>query len=125
MRTPSRPGLPLSRCWRNETFPQADPNSKARYEAMIERTREKLGFGNTAQKPAEIITELGTAKISMAQAKERHAATKNQLGSLADQHRERLDRRGGVADPAPCRTTLQASYQVTSILSKLQLTNYL
>ncbi|MFN3670725.1 MAG: hypothetical protein ACK4VM_02320 [Bosea sp. (in: a-proteobacteria)] len=108
----------------NETFPQADPNSQARYEAMVERAREKLGFDNTTQKPAEIITELGTAKSAMAQAKERHVATKNQLVSLADSI-ENVSTEEVATQILALQNTLQASYQVTSILSKLSLTNYL
>ncbi|KQU51944.1 hypothetical protein ASG72_10680 [Bosea sp. Leaf344] len=108
----------------HENFPQADANSQTRYEAMIERAREKLGFGDTAQKPAEIITELGAAKASMAQAKERHTATKNQLTSLADSV-ENVTTEEVAAQILALQNTMQASYQVTSILSKLNLTNYL
>jgi flagellin-like hook-associated protein FlgL len=108
----------------NETFPQADPNSQVRYEEMIERAREKLGFGDTAQKPAELITDLGAAKASMAQAKERHIATKNQLVSLADSI-ENVTTEEVATQILALQNTLQASYQVTAILSKLNLTNYL
>ncbi len=45
-----------------ETFSAADPNSQARYAAMAARVNDKLGFGGTAQKPTEIITELGSAQ---------------------------------------------------------------
>ena len=48
-----------------ENFPAADANSQARYEAMTARVSEKLGFGGSTQKPAEIITELGSAQSAL------------------------------------------------------------
>jgi flagellin-like hook-associated protein FlgL len=107
-----------------ETFPAGDANSQARYEAMTSRVSEKLGFGGSVQKPAEIITELGSAQTSLARAKERHESTKNYLTTtLAGV--ENVTTEEVAVQILALQTQLQASYQTTAILSKLSLTNYL
>lgn len=107
-----------------ETFPAGDANSQARYEAMTSRVSEKLGFGGGVQKPAEIITEFGSAQTSMARAKERHESTKNYLTTtLAGV--ENVTTEEVAVQILALQTQLQASYQTTSILAQLSLTNYL
>lgn len=107
-----------------ETFPATDANSQARYEAMTARVSEKLSFGPGTQKPAEIITELGSAQTSLARAKERHESTKNYLTTtLAGV--ENVTKEEVAVQILALQTQLQASYQTTSILSKLTLTSYL
>jgi flagellin-like hook-associated protein FlgL len=107
-----------------ETFPATDPNSQARYEAMASRAQNKLGFGDGVQKPAEIITELGTAQTSLARAKERHESTQNYLttalGGIENVTTEEV-----AVQILALQTRLQASYQTTAILSQLTLTKYL
>lgn len=107
-----------------ETFPANDQNSQARYDALTERVREKLGFSGTVQKASEIIVELGTAQTSLARAKERNNDTKNYLNttlaSIEDVTTEEV-----AVQILAVQNRLQASYQTTSILSQLSLTNYL
>lgn len=107
-----------------ENFPAGDANSQARYEAMTARVSEKLGFGGSTQKPAEIITELGSAQTALASAKERHESTKGYLtttlAGVEDVTTEEV-----ATQILALQTQLQASYQVTSMLSKLSLTNFL
>jgi len=107
-----------------ETFPAGNPNSQAGYEAMIARVSDNLGFGDGVQKPAEIITELGSAQTSLARAKERHDSTKNYLTTtLAGV--ENVTTEEVAVQILALQTRLQASYQTTAILSQLTLTNYL
>lgn len=107
-----------------ENFPAGDANSQARYEAMTARVSEKLGFGGSTQKPAEIITELGSAQSALASAKARHQSTKDYLTTtLAGV--ENVTTEEVATQILSLQTQLQASYQVTSMLSKLSLTNYL
>lgn len=107
-----------------ETFDANDTNSQARYEALAERVQDKLGFGGAVQKPVEIITELGTSQNSLARAKERHEATKNYLETtLAGV--ENVSTEDVAVQILAIQNRLQASYQTTSILSKLSLTNFL
>lgn len=107
-----------------ETFPATDATSADRYDALTQRTREQLGFPNGAQKPSEIIVELGSAQTALAQAKERHNSTKNYLTTTLDGV-ENVTTEEVAAQILALQTQLQASYQTTSILSKLSLTNYL
>ncbi|WNJ92535.1 flagellin [Bosea sp. 685] len=107
-----------------ETFPATDTNSQARYEALTERASNNLGFGGSVQKPAEIITELGTAQSSLAAAKDRNDTTKNYL-TTAVSGVENVTTEEVATQILALQNQLQASYQVTSILSKLSLTNYL
>ena len=107
-----------------ENFPAGDPNSQTRYEAMTSRVSEKLGFGGSTQKPAEIITELGSAQSTLSNAKARHQSTKDYLTTtLAGV--ENVTTEEVATQILALQTQLQASYQVTSMLSKLSLTNYL
>ena len=107
-----------------ENFPAGDTNSQARYEAMTARVSEKLGFGGSTQKPAEIITELGSAQSALSSAKARHQSTKDYLtttlGGIENVTTEEV-----ATQILSLQTQLQASYQVTSMLSKLSLTNFL
>jgi len=107
-----------------ETFPATDPNSEARYDALTERSRNALGFPPGVQKPSEIIVELGTAQTALAQAKERHTGTKNYLTTTLDGI-ENVTTEEVAVQILALQNQLQASYQTTSILSKLSLTNYL
>jgi flagellar hook-associated protein 3 FlgL len=107
-----------------ENFPAGDTNSQTRYEAMTARVSEKLGFGGSTQKPAEIITELGSAQSALSNAKARHQSTKDYLSTtLAGV--ENVTTEEVAAQILSLQTQLQASYQVTSMLSKLSLTNYI
>jgi flagellin-like hook-associated protein FlgL len=107
-----------------ETFDANDPTSQDRYNALAERVREGLGFGGAVQKPAEIITEFGTAQSAIAQAKERHQATKNYLNTALDGI-ENVTTEEVAVQLLALQTRLQASYQTTATLSQLSLTNYL
>ncbi|OYW97707.1 MAG: hypothetical protein B7Z14_16940, partial [Bosea sp. 32-68-6] len=107
-----------------ESFPANDANSQARYEAMTARVSDRLAFGNGAQKPAEIITEFGSAQTALARAKERHESTKNYLDTTLSSV-ETVSREEVAVQILSLQTQLQASYETTAILSKLTLTNYL
>lgn len=107
-----------------ESFPADDANSQARYNAMAERVGDRLGFGGTTQKPTEIITELGSAQTALASAKERHQNTKSYLTTTLSGV-ENVTTEEVATQILSLQTQLQASYQVTSMLSKLSLTNYL
>lgn len=119
-----RTGLAQFAIMAAETFPASDPNSKLRYESMTERVRNTIGFPTGTQNPAEIIVELGSAQTAMAQAKERHTATKDYLSTTLSGV-EDISKEEVAMQILALQTTLQASYQTTSMLSQLRLTNYL
>lgn len=112
--------------FKTDTNPLAatyNPSPRDRYEALADRVRTVLSFG-AAQKPQDIAVEISAAQVTMASAKERHSFSINFFESA----------RAGVEDASQeevathllaLQTRLQASYQTTSILSRLSLVNYL
>ncbi len=104
-----------------DTF--ADGN-RDRLDALLMRVAGNLTPGQGEQKISDIGVELGNAHGAMANARERHQATaamlQNTLGGIEDAPSEEV-----AAKLLALQTRLQASYQTTSLLSKLSLVNYL
>ncbi|MGL4973977.1 MAG: flagellin, partial [Bosea sp. (in: a-proteobacteria)] len=107
-----------------ETFSATDVNARDRYEALAQRGRSNLSYQNGAQAPSEIAVELATAQTAMKNAKERHSATKIYL-TAANSKIEDVSVEEVASSILTLQTRLQASYQTTSILSRLSLTEYL
>ncbi len=107
-----------------ETFPASDPNARARYEALSERVRTTLGFPGNAQSVQDILTELATAQVTIDGARQRHKATSALLQGNLDTV-ENAPPEEVAAAILSLQTRLQASYETTSILSRLSLVNYL
>jgi flagellar hook-associated protein 3 FlgL len=76
------------------------------------------------QRPSDIATEFGTASATIQRAKARHTETKNFIGQAVDKI-ENSSTEEVAASILSLQTRLQASYQTTSILSRLTLTSYL
>ncbi|MCU4180627.1 hypothetical protein [Bosea sp. BH3] len=119
-----RIGLAQFAIMATETFPASDTESKVRYQAMTDRVSERLGYGGTVQKPTEIVTDLASAQTAMASAKERHTTTKSYL-TTALEGVENVKPEEVAMQILALQNRLQASYEVTSTLSRLSLTNYL
>lgn len=117
-------GLAQLAIFATETFPASDPNSKAGYEALAERVSNRIGYADDEQTPSEIVVELGSAQTALSQAKERHSTTKNYLQTTLDGV-ENVTTEEVAVQILALQTRLQASYQTTSMLSQLSLTNYL
>lgn len=117
-------GLAQLAIFATETFPASDPNSKAGYEALAERVSNRIGYADNEQTPTEIVVELGSAQTALDQASERHKATKNYLQTTLDGV-ENVTTEEVAVQILALQTRLQASYQTTSMLSQLNLTNYL
>lgn len=104
-------------------FPQGVATSQSGYNALAERVRDGLSYEG-GQNPADIAVELGVAQSSLKAATERHQATKayfeTTLGGIQE-----IDKSQVAVQILALQTSLESSYQVTSILSKLSLTNYL
>lgn len=107
-----------------QTFSPADPNAKARYEEMGSRARANLANPAGGQSVQYIVIEFGNASATINNARERHTARqallRDALGKVEDASIEQV-----AAAILSLQTRLQASYQTTSILSRLSLTNYL
>jgi flagellar hook-associated protein 3 FlgL len=113
----------------SESFPSTGSNTvsagdTARYGALSNRVASLLTPTSGGQTLAQLGTELGLANASMADAQTRNTATKtvleNTVSSIED-----ADPNTVVTQLVSLQTQLQASYQVTSMLSKLSLVNYL
>lgn len=104
-------------------FSAADPNSRDRYEAMADRVRSTLSF-NSTQKPQDVVLEIATAQISMKNAKDRHKVASN-FYETARSGVEDASQEEVAASILSLKTRLEATYQTTSILSRLTLVNYL
>ncbi|MGY6644526.1 MAG: flagellin N-terminal helical domain-containing protein [Salinarimonas sp.] len=98
--------------------------STQRLEAMMSRVRDNLTPQGGEQSISQIGMELGVAASTMSEAAERHKATQvmvqNELGDIEDTNTEET-----VAKLLTLQTRLQASYQTTSLLSRLSLVNFL
>ncbi len=98
--------------------------STERLESMMTRVRDNLTPQGGEQSIAQIGMELGVASKTMSEASERHKATQvmiqNELGEIEDTRTEEV-----VAKLLTLQTRMQASYQTTSLLSRLSLVNFL
>jgi flagellar hook-associated protein 3 FlgL len=100
------------------------PTNQRAHDALLKRVATNLSPELSEQKISDIGIELGNAQAAMANAKERHQATalllENSLSGIEDAPSEEV-----AAKLLALQTRLQASYQTTSLLSKLSLVNYL
>jgi flagellin-like hook-associated protein FlgL len=108
-----------------ETFTVGGVNEEARYEAMVERNTPGVTIGTgTSQKITDIQVALGiassTAKTAGTRNTAMQATLKDALGEIQDADTTKV-----AVSLADLQTRLQASYQTTSMLSKMSLVNYL
>jgi hypothetical protein len=107
-----------------QSFPSGNQYSQDRYEAMVQRVHDNLTFPPGNQSIDNIGTELALATTAIQSAKERNGALKSLLQDNVDSV-ENASTEDVAASILALQTRLQASYQVTSILSQLSLTKYL
>lgn len=97
---------------------------RERYDSLADKVRTRLGESGQPQKLEEVATELGSAMATIKAAKERHQATGAVLQAALDDV-EGANPEEVAAAIMALQTRLQASYQTTSILSRLSIVNYL
>lgn len=106
-----------------DSFPSSNANSPARYDAVKSRLQSQLAETPGAR-VADVQTELALASVDVNTAKERNASTKkvlqDHIGAIEDATPEQV-----AAQLLSLQTSLQASYQTASMVSKLSLVNYL
>lgn len=107
-------------------YPDGDVNATARFNAMNSRQLERLSEANNAQAGSiEVIgLELGLANATAGQADERHTVYDGQLDTLLADI-EHISIEEVAMQLLALQTRLEASYQTTSIVSKLSLVNYI
>lgn len=106
------------------TFDASVDTDEDRYRALMERTRQTLAFDGAAESPADIHAEIAVAGNVAKQAAERLKVNKSAMLEMLD----------GVEDAKPeevaaqiltLQNRMQASYQVTSMLSQLSLVRFI
>ncbi len=108
----------------SETFSAASTTDRDRYRELGERLSVNLGKVPGVQNLEDVATEFTNATVSLNGAKERHEQRRAFLEDVISGVEGVSDEEVAVAILS-LQTRLQASYQTTSILSGLSLTNFL
>lgn len=100
--------------------------ANGRFDAMATRQQAQLSEAHNAERGSvEILTmELAVARISLNTSSERHVNYKAQLDNLLSDV-ETVSKEDVAMEIMALQTRLQASYQATSMVSKLSLVNFL
>lgn len=109
-----------------ETYPDSDASSKERYDAMARRQQLELSESHNSERGSvEIMTmELAIARKSLQNSTSRHTDYKAQLDNLLSDV-ETVSKEDVAMEILALQTRLQASYQVTSMVSQLSLANFI
>jgi flagellar hook-associated protein 3 FlgL len=107
----------------SESFTTSDVD-KGRYQMLSDRIRADLGAGSGAQRVQDIQVEIASAAVTMKQADDRHR-TKLGIVESTISDIEDVSKEEAAATLLALQTQLQASYQTTAIISRLNLTDYL
>ena len=109
-----------------ETYPDSDASSKGRFDTMAIRQQSQLSEGHNSEPGSiEILTmELGVARSTLDNSTKRHTDYKAQLDNLLSDV-ETVSKEDVAMEILALQTRLQASYQVTSMVSKLSLVNFM
>jgi flagellar hook-associated protein 3 FlgL len=100
------------------------PAEKERFETLTIRVRENLTPPNGQQRLEELATDFGAAMATLEGAKQRHQTAANMLQDTLDKV-EQASVEETAAAMLNLQNRLQASYQTTSMLSRLSLVNFL
>jgi flagellar hook-associated protein 3 FlgL len=106
------------------TFSSDDPHALVRYQALSPRVVAGLSMENSTQTVEAIRIEIAAANSGADSAKVRHTDAKSMLGGLLTDI-EGVDDNEIAVQILALQTNLQASYQTSSMLSKLTLVSYL
>jgi flagellar hook-associated protein 3 FlgL len=106
-----------------ETF-TSSATDKGRHQAMIERTRDSLSQTQGGQSVQSILVEVAVSASTLKGAEERHKTrlgfVESIISDVEDSNQEET-----AAKLLSLQTKLQAAYQTTAIISRLNLTEYL
>ncbi|QDZ10804.1 hypothetical protein [Devosia ginsengisoli] len=109
-----------------ETYQDSDPNALAKFDAMALRQQSEMSEAHNSERGSiEILTmELAVAQIANNNSAERHTNYKAQLDNLLSDI-ETVSKEDVAMEILALQTRLQASYQTTSMVSKLSLVNFI
>lgn len=102
----------------------SDANVSATYSAVSSRAQTLLSSANTSPSVQDIITSLSNSSTQLSNASTINTATQNTLKDTLDGI-EQAPTEEVVAKLLDVQNRLQASYQITSSISKLSLVNYI
>jgi flagellin-like hook-associated protein FlgL len=105
------------------SYSSSDPNAEASYAALTTRTSSALSFTGT-QSVEDVVTDLGLKSATLDTSKTNLQTQISTSQTLLD-NTQNADTYEVATKLTSLVTQLQASYQVTSALSKLSLANYL
>lgn len=106
------------------TTSPSDPNAAGQVSALNQRVAQNLSVQNGKQSLQDIQADLAGAQTAMQAAKERQTQTKSMLQSMLDEI-EGVSNDEIATKILALQTSLQASYQTTSILYQTSLVKYL
>jgi flagellar hook-associated protein 3 FlgL len=99
-------------------------DDQGRYNAVSDRLRTDLGQSSGVQRVQSILVEIASAGSTLKQTEERHRAKLNFVETvIADV--ENSNQEETAAKLLSLQTKLQAAYQATAIISRLNLTDFL
>jgi len=103
-----------------------EASSKERYDSMARRQQLQLSASHDSERGSiEIMTmELAVARMSLQNATSRHTDYKTQLDNLLSDV-ETVSKEDVAMEIMALQTRLQASYQVTAMVSQLSLANFM
>ncbi len=104
-------------------FPEADTYSQEAYGEATKRVGDKFSFQGVTSL-ADVRTQLGLKEVSLATTKERHERTINATQQLLAES-ENADTNEVGAMLLQLQNQLTASYNATSIISRMSLTNFI
>jgi flagellar hook-associated protein 3 FlgL len=109
-----------------ETYPSGDDTARGRFDAMASRQMEQMSEGHNGQRGSvEIITmELNVALATAGNSAERHTNYEAQLQNLLVDV-ENVDKETVAMEILALQVRLQASYQVTAMVSELSLAKFI
>ena len=110
----------------SQTFSTSDPNVEGKFDGIATRNGSNLSAGNNSTQGsiAMLSIELSNAKVQVGDIKSRHSDYSSQMQGLLAGIEKSNDNEVAV-QIAALQTRLQATYQTTSLISKLSLVNYL
>jgi flagellar hook-associated protein 3 FlgL len=106
------------------TTSPTSPNATALVSALNQRVATSLKPQGTQQSVADIQTDLATAQVALKDVSARHSQAQVTLQNIVDQT-ESISTDQVATEILALQTTLQASYQTTSMLAGLTLTKFL
>ncbi len=108
----------------SETYTASNPNDQGRYNALSDLIRTDLGQQSGVQRVQDIQTEIALTTNQMKLADDRHKTKINMVQTVISDV-EDANQEETAAKLLSLQTKMQAAYQTTAIISRLNLTDYL